>query len=316
MENLDANAIAYLERYNKLPALHLMEPKAVREIFANAPPVVVELAPLEKIETRQICVGKDAEIKIRIYTPEGQGPFPLFIYYHGGGWVLGDLETSDATCRMLANRTGRIVVSVDYRLAPEYKFPVPVEDSYKALKWVSENAAAINGDASNLVVGGDSAGGNLATVVSLISKEQNGPAIAAQVLIYPVTCLSYDTESYQKFQKGFGMERALMMWFGHHYTNNDEEKCNKYVAPLLANDVSNLPPAIVITAENDVLRDEGLAYAECLKRAGVKVKSICEQGLVHGYFTNMAMFPDRIKESISRIVEYLNKIEQTLINKA
>lgn len=316
MENLDPNAIAYLEMYNKLPALHLMEPKAVREIFANAPPVVVELAPLEKVETRQICVGEDAEIKIRIYTPEGQGPFPLFIYYHGGGWVLGNLETSDATCRMLANRTGRIVVSVDYRLAPEYKFPVPVEDSYKALKWVSDNHSAINGDASNLVVGGDSAGGNLATVVSLISKEQNGPAIAAQVLIYPVTCLSYDTESYQKFQKGFGMERELMMWFGNHYTNNDEEKCHKYVAPLMANDVSNLPPAIVITAENDVLRDEGLAYAECLRRAGVKVKLICEQGLVHGYFTNMAMFPVRIKASISRIAEYLNKIEQTMKNKA
>jgi acetyl esterase len=127
---------------------------------------------------------------VRIYTPEGQGPFPVFVYYHGGGWVIGDIATADASCRMLANKTQRIVVSVDYRLAPEYKFPVPVEDSYAALQWVSENAAALNANASNVVVGGDSAGGNLAAAMTLKSREENGPAIAGQVLIYPVTALS------------------------------------------------------------------------------------------------------------------------------
>ncbi|MEH7014730.1 alpha/beta hydrolase [Neobacillus niacini] len=310
MANLDPMAKVYLKLYSQLPALQMMEPQAVRQLLALAPSVEVELAPLSKIDNRLISIGQDTEINVRIYTPIGEGPFPIFVYYHGGGWVLGDLETSDATCRMLANRTGRIVVSVDYRLAPEYKFPVPVEDSYAALKWVSENGREINGNVSNIVVGGDSAGGNLSTVVSLISKERKGPAIAAQVLIYPVTSLSYDTNSYLEFQKGYGMDRDLMIWFGNHYTNNDEEKHHKYVAPLLAADLSDLPPAFVITAENDVLRDEGLAYAERLSKAGVKVDTICEQGLIHGYFTNMAIFPERIKGTISRIAEFLNKIDQ------
>jgi acetyl esterase len=297
----------YVEMFSKLPDLHMMEPQAVRRLFALSPPIEVELAPLAKVENRLIPVGGDAEIKVRIYTPEGKGPFPLFVYYHGGGWVIGSLEISDASCRMLANRTGRIVISVDYRLAPEYKFPVPIEDSYEALKWVSENAVKINGDVSNLVVGGDSAGGNLSAVVSIIAKEKNGPAITAQVLIYPCTDLSCKTESYFEFQKGFGLDRDLMIWFANHYINHEEEKRNKYVSPLLVDDVSNLPPALVITAENDVLRDEGIAYATHLKKAGVHVETICQEGLVHGYFTNMVLFPEQIKNSIDRVGEFLNK---------
>jgi acetyl esterase len=310
LANLDPQAKAYLEMFSQMPLIQSLDAQTVREMFALAPPVEVELAPLAKIEDKMIPVSDDAEIKVRIYTPEGQGPFPLFVYYHGGGWVIGDLETADPSCRMIANRTGRVVVSVDYRLAPEYKFPIPVEDSYAALKWVSEHAVAINGNASNLVVGGDSAGGNLSAVVSLIAKEQNGPDIAAQVLIYPVTALGYDTKSYQEFQTGFGLDRDLMIWFGNYYINNDEDTKNKYIAPLLAEDLSNLPPAYVITAENDVLRDEGLAYAERLKEAGVKVETIIESGLVHGYFTNMAVFPERIKESISRFAKFLIEIDQ------
>jgi acetyl esterase len=308
LAKLSPESKLYLEMFSQLPVLQTMVPQAVRELFAlNSSFVEVELAPLAKVEDRLIPVGGDAEINVRIYTPEGNGPFPLFVYYHGGGWVIGDIEASDASCRMLANRTGRIVVSVDYRLAPEYKFPVPVEDSYAALRWVSGNASKINGDASNLVVGGDSAGGNLSTVVSLIAKEQNGPAITAQVLIYPCTDLSCDTKSHVEFQEGFGLDRDLMIWFANHYINNEEEKRNKYVSPLLA-DVSNLPSALVITAENDILHDEGIAYAEHLKKAGVHVETICELGLVHGYFTNMVIFPEQIKKSISKIGEFLNKI--------
>ncbi len=308
MPNLDPQAKAYLEGFNQLPELHKMEAQAVRDLFALAPPVEVELAPLAKVEDRLIPV-KDVEIKVRIYTPEGEGPFPLFVYYHGGGWVIGDLETADASCRMIANKTGRVVVSVDYRLAPEYKFPVPLNDSYAALKWVSENAASINGSDSNIAIGGDSAGGNLSAAVALMSRDQNGPAIAAQVLIYPVTSLSYDTGSYQEFQKGFGLDRDLMIWFGDYYINSSEDTRNKYVAPLVADDLSNLPPAFVITAECDVLRDEGVAYAKRLKEAGVKVETSSETGLVHGYFTNMAVFPDRIKGSISNITQFLSGIE-------
>ncbi|NRS15415.1 alpha/beta hydrolase [Brevibacillus sp. HB1.4B] len=287
-----------------------MEPQAVRDIFAQIPAVEVELAPLAKVEDKLIPAGADAEINIRMYTPEGQGTFPLFVYYHGGGWVIGDLETVDASCRMLAHLSGRIVVSVDYRLAPEHKFPVPVADSYAALKWVSENASSINGSASDLVVGGDSAGGNLSTVLSLLAKDQNGPAIKAQVLIYPVTDMRFDSPSYMEFQEGFGLNRDLMLWFSNRYINHEYDKGNPYVAPLSARDLSNLPPAIVITAECDVLRDEGIAYAERLKNAGVKVEAVCEKGLVHGYFTNMAVFPEQIKATISRITEFLHTIDQ------
>ncbi|MFF2528036.1 alpha/beta hydrolase [Brevibacillus sp. NPDC058079] len=310
MANLDPRAKVYLERINQLPPLHKLEPQAVRDIFAQIPAVEVELAPLAKVEDKLIPAGADAEINIRIYTPEGQGPFPLFVYYHGGGWVIGDLETVDASCRMLAHLSGRIVVSVDYRLAPEHKFPVPVADSYAALKWVSENASSINGSASDLVVGGDSAGGNLSAVLSLLAKDQNGPAIKAQVLIYPVTDMRFDTPSYMEFQEGFGLNRDLMLWFSNHYINHEYDKGNPYVAPLSARDLSNLPPAIVITAECDVLRNEGMAYAERLKNAGVKVEAVCEKGLVHGYFTNMAVFPEQIKATVSRITEFLHTIDQ------
>ncbi|MEH7612266.1 alpha/beta hydrolase [Gottfriedia acidiceleris] len=315
MANLDPKAKAYVEMFNQMPAIHKMEPEAVREMFANTPPVEVELAPLVKVENKQIQVGQDESIKIRIYTPEGEGPLPVFVYYHSGGWVIGDLETSDASCRMLANRTKRIVVSVDYRLAPEYKFPIPFEDSFAALNWVSEHAKEFNGNASNIVVGGDSAGGNLAAVVSQAAKDQNGPKIVAQVLVYPVTALTYDSKSYFDFQEGYGLDRDLMIWFGNHYINSKEDATNKYVSPLATDDLTNLPPALIITAENDVLRDEGTEYGKRLKDAGVNLEMYCEQGLVHGYFTNMAVFPERIEESINRIDEFLNKVDQTVLNK-
>jgi acetyl esterase len=314
LANLDRQAKVYLETFKQMPAIQSMDPQTVREMFALAPPVEVELAPLAKVEDRMIPVSQDCEIKVRIYTPEGQGPFPLFVYYHGGGWVIGDIEISDASCRMLANKTNRIVVSVDYRLAPEYKFPIPAEDSYDALKWVSENATAINGNASSITVGGDSAGGNLSAVVSLMARDRNGPSISAQVLIYPVTNLSYDTSSYQEFAEGLGLDRDLMIWFGNYYINSEADIKNKYAAPLLAEDLSNLPQAYVITAENDVLRDEGLAYAERLQQAGVKVESIVEQGLVHGYFTNMVFFSERIKGTINQIAQFLSEANHKIKN--
>jgi len=198
-------------------------------------------------------------------------------------------------------------VSVDYRLAPEYKFPVPVEDCYAALQWVHERAADINANASNIAVGGDSAGGNLAAVVAMKARDEGGPTISAQVLIYPVTNLDYNTGSYEAFQKGFGLDRELMKWFGNHYVASKEDQTNKYVAPLLAEDVSKLPPAFVITAENDVLRDEGLAYAERLRDAGVTVEALCEEGLVHGYFSNVLIFSERIEAAIGKIAEFLNE---------
>jgi acetyl esterase len=296
----------HVEMFQVMSSFTSMEPQAVRDMLSQAPPLEIQLAPLAKVEDRMIPVDADTHIPVRIYTPEGQGPFPLFVYYHGGGWVIGDIQMTDASCRLIANRTGRVVVSVAYRLAPEHPFPTPVNDSYSALQWVSENAANINGNASNIVVGGDSAGGNLAAVVALKARDENGPAIAAQVLFYPVTNLDYTTDSYEQFQQGFGLDRDLMKWFGKHYVK-DEDLKNPYVAPLLAKDVSNVPPAFVITAENDVLRDEGLAYAKRLQEAGVRVESVCEEGLVHGYFSNVLHFSERIDAILVRIAQFLNQ---------
>ena len=198
---LSNNSKAYLEAFNGGPKLQDLTAQQVREAFAAAPPVEVEVPEVAKVENRTIPV-QDGEINIRIYTPSGEGPFPLFVYYHGGGWVIGNIDTSDAGCRLLAEQTKRVVVSVDYRLAPEYKFPVPVEDSYAALLWAHENANSINAIADDIVVGGDSAGGNLATVMTIISQEHNGPAITAQALIYPVTHLDFTSPSYEQFAEG------------------------------------------------------------------------------------------------------------------
>ena len=259
------------------------------------------------MEERQIPV-KDGEITVRIYTPEGQGPFPLFVYYHGGGWVIGDLETSDAGCRLIAEQTKRVVVSVDYRLAPEYKFPVPVEDSYAALCWAYENAEEINAIRDDIVVGGDSAGGNLATVMTILSHEKNGPAIRAQALIYPVTNLDFTTESYEKFADGYGLDRDLMIWFGEYYVNSEFDYKNVYVSPLLYENVSVLPPAIIIAAENDVLLDEGVQYRDKLRKAGVEVEYTLLEGSVHGYFSNMAVFANETKRTVHAISEFLSKL--------
>ena len=305
MSKLRPESKAYLEAFNEMPAMETMEPQAVREMFSQAPAVEVELAPVANIEDKLIPV-EDGEINVRIYTPHGNGPFPLFVYYHGGGWVIGDLETVDASCRMIANMTNRVVVSVDYRLAPEYKYPIPFNDSYEALKWVEEHAETLNGIASDIVVGGDSAGGNLSAAVSLRARDENGPNISAQILIYPVTDMTYRTSSYKEFEKGYGLDKSLMVWFIDHYIRSEADKKDPYAAPLVAEDLTNLPPAFVIAAEFDVLRDEALAYAEKLKVAGVKVESTLEEGLVHGYFTNMAVFPEQIRETIAKIDQFLN----------
>mgnify|MGYP001179512706 CR=1 FL=1 len=305
MSKLRPESKAYLEAFSQMPPIESMEPQAVREMFSQAPPVEVELAPVANIEDKMIPV-EDGEIAVRIYTPNGNGPFPLFVYYHGGGWVIGDLETVDASCRMIANMTNRVVVSVDYRLAPEFKYPIPFNDSYEALKWVENNADSLNAIASDIVVGGDSAGGNLSAAVSLRARDENGPNISAQILIYPVTDMSYRTSSYQQFEKGFGLDKSLMEWFINHYIRDEADKNDPYAAPLVAENLDDLPPALVITAEFDVLRDEGLAYAERLKDAGVKVETTLEKGLVHGYFTNMAVFPQQIKETISKIDQFIS----------
>jgi acetyl esterase len=305
---LSNNAKQYLEAFNSGPKLQSLSAVQVREMMSLAPaPEGIEVPPVARVENRQIAVN-DGEISVRIYTPSGQGPFPLFMYYHGGGWVLGDLETADAGCRLIAEKTGRVVVSVDYRLAPEYRFPVPVEDSYAALCWAYDHSAELNGIRDDIAVGGDSAGANLATVMTILSQENNGPSITAQALIYPVTNLDFTTSSYDKFAEGYGLDKDLMIWFGEYYVNHKEEFKVPYVSPLLCENVSALPPAMIVAAENDVLVDEGVQYHDKLKEAGVTVDYVQIDGTVHGYFSNMALFADETKTTVDAIAKFLSLV--------
>jgi acetyl esterase len=215
----------------------------------------------------------------------------LVVYYHGGGWVLGDLETHDATCRRLANASDCIVVAVDYRLAPEHKFPAAVEDCYAAALWAAENAASLGVDAARVAVAGDSAGGNLAAVVSLLAKQRGGPPLAHQALIYPVTDFDFQRPSYQENAEGYLLTRQAMEWFWRQYLNDDAEGADPLASPLRAPDLRGLPPATVITAEYDPLRDEGEVYAERLAQAGVPTTCVRYLGQIHGFISLEHLLP-------------------------
>jgi acetyl esterase len=214
------------------------------------------------------------------------------VYFHGGGWVICDLDTHEVVCSAIAHRAGAVVVSVDYRLAPEHKFPAAVTDAYAATAWVSANAARLGVDASRISVGGDSAGGNLGAVVSLKSRNENGPAIALQALIYPVTDLSsMATPSYVEFAEGYQLSKVLMEWFRDHYLVAAEAARDPYASPLLALDLRGLPPAVILTAECDPLRDEGEAYAKRLAEAGVPVTCTRYAGMIHPFFSLSGAIP-------------------------
>ena len=258
------------------------------------------------VEERHIP-GPAGDIPIRIYTPQGQGPFPALIYYHGGGWVIGNLDVVDVPCRQLANRTGCVVISVDYRLAPEHPFPAPAEDAYAAVEWVAANGDEIDVDSSKIAVSGDSAGGNLAAVVCLMAKDKGGPKISYQILFYPVTEHSYETKSYQENADGYFLTKDSMVWFWNHYLQQEEDGKNPYASPLLAEDVSGLPPALVVTAEYDPLRDEGEAYAKKLLDAGVGVTLKRYEGLIHGFIWMSGALPQGI-EAIELAAEELKAV--------
>ncbi|WP_246027640.1 alpha/beta hydrolase [Lysinibacillus antri] len=308
MPNLLLKAQQYLQTFNQQPPLHTMTPAEVRKLRATAKKVNLPTnVNLSTITDQWITVRDGEQIKIRLYRPIGEGPFPVIIYYHGGGWVLNSIETSDASCQMLASMTNSIVVSVDYRLAPEYKFPIPMYDAYDVFLWVTKNIQAIHGIPEKISVMGDSAGANLATVVTLQAKQANGPTIASQILLYPVTELTYDSPSYYEFAEGYGLNKKDMEWFGNYYLEEDSQKNNPYVAPLKAKDVTGLPAALIIVAENDVLRDEGIAYGDYLKSSGVYVEQLMAKGLIHSFFTKNEIFQEEIEKTIQTVHSFINQ---------
>lgn len=266
------------------PPLEALDPVVARSARLEGMKMLGgEPEALDRVEDLSIP-GPGGDIPLRIYGSEQGGLRPALVYFHGGGFVFGNLDTHDAVCRAIAKESGATVVSVDYRLAPEHKFPAAVEDSYAATVWVAANAERLGIDVNRIAVGGDSAGGNLAIVVAMRCRDAGGPALSAQVLIYPVTdSSSLDTASHRELAEGYFLTRAAMDWFTNHYLASPDQKRHPEVSPLLAPNVSGLPPALVITAEFDPLRDEGEAYAKRLHDAGVPVTISRYPGMIHGF---------------------------------
>lgn len=279
-------------------AISEVSPEEARTMF-KALAALEQGEDVERVDDRLIP-GLDGDIPTRVYTPraavgEAHG---VLVWFHGGGWVIGDLDTADATCRALANRAGCVVVSVDYRLAPEHRAPAALDDCMTALAWTVENFELLGVDASKVAVGGDSAGGNLAALVCQRVRAEFGPEIDFQLLVYPATDLTMSYPSIDENAEGYFLTKASMEWFTQHYLGDADPK-ESVVSPLHADDLTGLPPALVITAEFDPLRDEGEAYAARLGEAGVPTEHIRYAGQIHG-FVGMATMLDDGKDAVDR----------------
>lgn len=239
--------------------------------------------PVGSVEDRTVP-GPAGPVPVRVYRPERNGPLPTVVLLHGGGWVIGSIETHDHQARSLCRLTDAVVVSVGYRLAPEAPFPAAVEDSVAALGWADEHIAELGGDPGRLAIAGDSAGGNLAAVVSQLARDTGGPQLVAQLLIYPAVDLCHDYPSVHENAHGYFLEHEDMLWFRDHYVVDPALHTDPRVSPLRHPDLSGLPPAVVVTAEYDPLRDEAETYAARLREAGVPVAARRFDGLVHGFF--------------------------------
>jgi acetyl esterase len=243
--------------------------------------------PMPIAETRDIAIpGPGGPIPARLYRSAKNGTLPVLVFLHGGGWVVGNIDSHEAMCRHLANRAECAVLSVDYRMGPEHKFPAAVEDCFAATAWTADNGASLGVDPGRLAIGGDSAGGNLAAVVSLLARDKGAPRIAYQVLIYPATDAAMRHDSVARYAEGYVLTRATMRWFYEQYLRTPDDAADWRVSPLLAPDLSRLPPAYVLTAGYDPLCDEGDAYAARLAAAGVPVTHRRFPGQVHGFVTN------------------------------
>jgi len=291
------------------PAYHTLSPKDARQLFRETRPASTPTPP-EIGAIRNITAdGPGGPIPLRVYRPAGATagtPLPALVYFHGGGWVIGDLDTHDVQCRQLTAEAGITVVAVDYRLAPEHKFPAAVDDAWAATRWVAEHGSELGVDARRLAVAGDSAGGNLAAVVALLARDAGAPAIALQVLVYPVTDIGAETRSYRDFADGYLLTRESMRWFTNHYVKSPSEAQDWRVSPLRAASLAGLPPALVITAGFDPLRDEGAAYAARLVDAGGRVDYVSYGGMIHG-FMPMGRLIDTGNRAISHVAASLRQ---------
>jgi acetyl esterase len=253
--------------------------------------------------------GPGADLTLRIYQPREAGPgerFPVLVWFHGGGFVIGDLDTHDHACRALATQADCLVVAVDYRLAPEFKFPAAVDDSMAALRWLALHAVEIGGDPARLAVGGDSAGGNLAAVCAILARNDGHPKLAHQLLIYPCTAPEPETPSHRKFAEGHLLTRNTITWFYKHYVRSAREFYDFRFAPLVTEDLSDLPPALVLVAGYDPLRDEGVDYAKRLIEFGNRVTLVNYEGMIHGFLL-MTGALDAARRALSQSAQALKE---------
>lgn len=292
----EAKALMEIVARAAAPAIHTLDvPKAREEVrkmfayFGADPPPVASVR-----ELRMPCPEEDASsIDLRFYRPLSSAPaeiLPLLVFYHGGGWIAGDLEAYDALCRMLANRALCAVLSVDYRLAPEHPFPAAVNDAYAALVWAQQHAAELAIDGRRVAVGGDSAGGNLAAVTAIMARDQGAPPLAFQLMVYPAIDQCSERPSQRQFGRGYLLELEAIRYFQHKYLRHAGDYHDWRASPLLREDLAGLPPALIITAGFDPLVDDCVAYAEHLQAAGVAVEHRCFVGMIHGFMTLGKMF--------------------------
>lgn len=282
--SLDPQIAAIIEQLDSgFPPVQEMSGAEARSLIRSrfVPPAQPE--PIAEVADHAVQ-GRGGPIPVRVYRPETAGPLPLVVYAHGGGFVFCDLDSHDGLCRSIAKLIPAVVVSVGYRLAPENPWPAAAEDVYAATCWARDNAGALGADPERLVVGGDSAGGNLAAVTAVMARDRGGPAPAAQLLLYPVIAADFDTESYRLFGRGYYNPKPALQWYWDCYVPSRGDRAHPYATPLNA-DLRGLPPAVLVVAGHDPLRDEGLAYGAALTAAGVPTRQLRYDGGIHGFMT-------------------------------
>jgi acetyl esterase len=313
---LDPDAAAVFKAFQEAgrPAYETLTPAEARAYYLAARPVT-NPEPPEMAEVKPLSIpAPHGAIPSRIYTPrilrKANGLAPCLVFFHGGGWVIGDLDSHDVVCRTLADEGELIVISVDYRLAPEHKFPAAVDDAIAATRWISDNARSLGIDAARLTVGGDSAGGNLAAVVAIAARDGNGPTVSGQLLIYPAIDFAMTHSSHEEPETSILLTHSVMRWFRDHYLNGAADIHDWRASPARAATLAGLPPAYVLTAGADPLRDEGDEYARGLKEAGVSVTYRHFAGQFHGFFT-MGKLLQQANVAASEIGVWLKGLERT-----
>ena len=298
---------ALIDSLAGLPPIETLTPEQARTmplVFAGAPEPVGSV-------TQQWIDGPGGRLPIRIYRPSGVARPPAFVYMHGGGWVIGSIENTDALCRRLTNATGCAILSVGYRLAPEDKYPAALDDTMAAIAWTVRTADALDIDAGRLVVGGNSAGGNLAAAACLAARDRGGPKIALQVLLVPALWLTdVPTESMRRNAKGYGLDATEMRWFALHYVRTEADANDPLASPYVAADHRGLPPALIVTAEFDPLCDDGELYAKKLRAAGVETTVIRYAGMTHAVLATPGL-EQRIREIGAVVRSYVGEVAST-----